>query len=41
MSVEEMCALAQLGRAGYYRFLTTPAVGFGARENFSTSAFQK
>jgi putative transposase len=27
MSVEEMCALAQVGRAGYYRFLTTPAVG--------------
>jgi transposase InsO family protein len=27
MSVEAMCALAQLGRAGYYRFLTTPAAG--------------
>ena len=27
MSVAEMCALAQLSRAGYYRFLTTPAAG--------------
>jgi transposase InsO family protein len=27
MSVEEMCALAQVSRAGYYRFLTTPAAG--------------
>jgi len=27
MSVTEMCALAQLSRAGYYRFLTTPAAG--------------
>jgi putative transposase len=27
MSVAEMCALAELSRAGYYRFLTTPAAG--------------
>ena len=27
MSVTEMCALAHLSRAGYYRFLTTPAAG--------------
>jgi putative transposase len=27
MSVGEMCALAGLSRAGYYRFLTTPAAG--------------
>jgi transposase InsO family protein len=27
MSVAEMCALARLSRAGYYRFLTTPAAG--------------
>jgi putative transposase len=27
MSVAEMCALAALSRAGYYRFLTTPAAG--------------
>ena len=27
MSVEEMCTLAQVRRAGYYRFLTSPAVG--------------
>ncbi|HLI83565.1 MAG TPA: IS3 family transposase [Bryobacteraceae bacterium] len=27
MSVEAMCALAHVGRAGYYRFLTTPAAG--------------
>ncbi len=27
MSVAEMCALGQLSRAGYYRFLTTPAAG--------------
>lgn len=27
MGVAEMCALAQLSRAGYYRFLTTPAAG--------------
>jgi putative transposase len=27
MSVAEMCALAQLSRAGYYRFQTTPAAG--------------
>ena len=27
MSVTEMCALAQLSRAGYYRVLTTPAAG--------------
>jgi putative transposase len=27
MSVAEMCALAQMSRAGYYRFLTTPAAG--------------
>ena len=27
MSVAEMCALAPLSRAGYYRFLTTPAAG--------------
>ena len=27
MSVAEMCALAQVSRAGYYRFLTTPAAG--------------
>ena len=27
MSVAEMCALAELSRAGYYRFLTTPAGG--------------
>jgi transposase InsO family protein len=27
MSVAEMCVLAQLSRAGYYRFLTTPAAG--------------
>lgn len=25
MSVAEMCALAQMSRAGYYRSLTTPA----------------
>lgn len=27
MTVAEMCALAALSRAGYYRFLTTPAAG--------------
>ena len=27
MSVTEMCALAELSRAGFYRFLTTPAAG--------------
>ena len=27
MSIAEMCALAELSRAGYYRFLTTPAAG--------------
>ena len=27
MSVEEMCVLAGLSRAGYYRFLTTPTAG--------------
>jgi len=27
MSVGEMCSLAGMGRAGYYRFLTTPAAG--------------
>jgi len=27
MSVDEMCALAGMSRAGYYRFLTTPAAG--------------
>jgi transposase InsO family protein len=27
MSIAEMCALAHLSRAGYYRFLTTPAAG--------------
>ena len=27
MSVAEMCALAELSRAGYYRFLTTPPAG--------------
>ena len=27
MSVADMCALAQLSRAGYHRFLTTPAAG--------------
>ena len=27
MSIGEMCALAELSRAGYYRFLTTPAAG--------------
>ena len=27
MSVAEMCALAKLSRAGYYRFLTTPDAG--------------
>ena len=27
MSVGEMCALAGMSRAGYYRFLTTPAAG--------------
>jgi len=27
MTVEVMCALAQVSRAGYYRFLTTPAAG--------------
>jgi putative transposase len=27
MSVAEMCGLAELSRAGYYRFLTTPAGG--------------
>jgi transposase InsO family protein len=27
MSIGEMCALAQVSRAGYYRFLTTPAAG--------------
>jgi transposase InsO family protein len=27
MSVAEMCSLAELSRAGYYRFLTTPAAG--------------
>lgn len=27
MRVAEMCTLAQLSRAGYYRFLTTPAAG--------------
>jgi len=27
MSVTEMCGLAQMSRAGYYRFLTTPAAG--------------
>ena len=27
MSVAEMCVLAKLSRAGYYRFLTTPAAG--------------
>ena len=27
MSVERMCALAQLSRAGYYRFRTTPESG--------------
>jgi transposase InsO family protein len=27
MSVMEMCALAQLSRAGYYRFLTMPSAG--------------
>jgi len=27
MNVAQMCALAQLSRGGYYRFLTTPAAG--------------
>lgn len=27
MSIADMCALAELSRAGYYRFLTTPAAG--------------
>ena len=27
MSIAEMCALAELSRAGHYRFLTTPAAG--------------
>ena len=27
MTVGEMCTLAKLSRAGYYRFLTTPAAG--------------
>jgi transposase InsO family protein len=27
MSIGEMCMLAQVSRAGYYRFLTTPAAG--------------
>ena len=27
MSIAEMCALAEQSRAGYYRFLTTPAAG--------------
>jgi len=27
MNVDEMCALAGMSRAGYYRFLTTPAAG--------------
>src|SRR5579875_428032 len=27
MSIGAMCALAELSRAGYYRFLTTPAAG--------------
>ena len=27
MSIAERCALAQMSRAGYYRFLTTPAAG--------------
>jgi putative transposase len=27
MSLSEMCGLSQLSRAGYYRFLTTPAAG--------------
>ncbi len=27
MSIGEMCVLAQVSRAGYYRFLTTPAAG--------------
>jgi putative transposase len=27
MSLSEMCGLCQLSRAGYYRFLTTPAAG--------------
>jgi putative transposase len=27
MTIEEMCGIAQLSRAGYYRFLTTPQAG--------------
>jgi putative transposase len=27
MSIEGMCGLAKLSRAGYYRFLTTPQAG--------------
>jgi len=27
MSIEQLCALAQVSRAGFYRFRTTPAAG--------------